>query len=416
MNGKRRARLEDFVGRGDKSPPPAFIGREEILADIALAARNVWTGPGSGSGTRGDAGTTRIIQGAPGAGKSSILGEMLKRSLRDAPARVVVVESSLLEEDVSFVIDLLLEAGRADPARWKRLARKAWSGASRNFGTVNIAGLGVGLKESGIAGMGALARAHPPDQWIQPVILGIDEAQNLPRAPNAPHGLMFRALHGGAAGLPITLVLAGLGNTGAVASDIGLTRGRTDHNVGAMSEDEARRCITSGLAHFGIDTSGYTQRLADLVGPCEGWPHHLHHLFKAVGIEVLKTSGDLGRVDWAAAERRAADLRKGYYRQQRSSEMRDAVNLTSSVMTRLDRKYRQHDIKTLVRTLHMRDPIQYPYPRDWDADRFFMHLVHKGALHEQEEDRFICPIPSFRAYLIERGAPSPEPGAVSKRP
>ncbi|MCY3995467.1 MAG: hypothetical protein OXF07_04955 [Rhodobacter sp.] len=415
MNGKQRARLEDFVGRGDKSLPPAFIGREEILSDIALAAHNVWTGSGTSPGTRGDAGTTRIIQGAPGAGKSSILGEALKRSLRGAPARVVVVESSLLEENVSFVIDLLLEAGRADPSRWKTLARKTWSDASRNFGAVSIAGFGVGLKERGISGMGALAREHPPGQWIQPVILGIDEAQNLPRDPNAPHGLMFRSLHGGAAGLPITLVLAGLGNTGAVASDMGLTRGRTDHNIGAMSEDEAQRCITLGLAHFGIDTSGYTERLVDISGPCEGWPHHLHHLLKAVGAAVLKTDGDLGRMDWVATERRAAELRRGYYRQQRSSEMRDAVNLTAAVMTHLDRECRQHDIKTLLRTLHKRDPIQYPYPRDWDADGFFMHLVHKGALHEQEEDRFVCPIPSFRTYLIERGTPSPGPGTVPER-
>ncbi|MCY4051984.1 MAG: hypothetical protein OXF60_10910 [Gammaproteobacteria bacterium] len=53
----------------------------------------------------------------------------------------------------------------------------------------------------------------PSNKWERPILLAIDEAQNLPADRNSPHWIFLRSLHDGEAGLPITLVLAGLGNT-----------------------------------------------------------------------------------------------------------------------------------------------------------------------------------------------------------
>lgn len=141
---------------------------------------------------------------------------------------------------------------------------------------------------------------------------------------------------------------------------------------------------------------------------CEGWPRHLHHVLRAVGKAALEADGDLGKVDWVAVSAYAADLRMGHYRQQFSPEMKAAVNLTAAVMQALDSTNTHSGILTLMETLHKTDSMHYRFPaRDWDASRFFMHLVHKGALHEQEEDRFVCPIPSFRSHLLERGRQVP---------
>ncbi|MCY4274772.1 MAG: hypothetical protein OXE41_05180 [Gammaproteobacteria bacterium] len=64
-----------------------------------------------------------------------------------------------------------------------------------------------------IEGIGALIRKMPSNKWERPILLAIDEAQNLPADRNSPHWIFLRSLHDGEAGLPITLVLAGLGNT-----------------------------------------------------------------------------------------------------------------------------------------------------------------------------------------------------------
>ncbi|MCY4328101.1 MAG: hypothetical protein OXC53_11010, partial [Rhodobacteraceae bacterium] len=73
-----RAGLAEFVDQTDKIEPPVFIGREPVLAKILKVAGNSWDG--SGAGQHGQAGATQIIQGAPGAGKSTILTELVRRA------------------------------------------------------------------------------------------------------------------------------------------------------------------------------------------------------------------------------------------------------------------------------------------------------------------------------------------------
>ncbi len=72
-----RAGLAEFVDQTDKMEPPVFAGREPVLAKLLKVAGASWDG--SGTGRYGQAGATQIIQGAPGAGKSTILTELARR-------------------------------------------------------------------------------------------------------------------------------------------------------------------------------------------------------------------------------------------------------------------------------------------------------------------------------------------------
>jgi len=71
--------LQTFIDGGEKSPPTIFAGRRRLLEEIEKAGRLVWQG--AGAKAHGIPGKTQIIQGAPGAGKSSILAELQARSL-----------------------------------------------------------------------------------------------------------------------------------------------------------------------------------------------------------------------------------------------------------------------------------------------------------------------------------------------
>ncbi len=78
MTEFRKEALEDFVNASDGAPPPVYIGREDILERIEGFASNIWKGPGA---PRHDMGkTSTILQGAPEAGKSSLLHGIKARS------------------------------------------------------------------------------------------------------------------------------------------------------------------------------------------------------------------------------------------------------------------------------------------------------------------------------------------------
>lgn len=61
------AGLRAFALEDDRLPPPAFVGRRDVITDIERAAARAAEG---GAAVRG---RTRLVFGAPGAGKTSLL-------------------------------------------------------------------------------------------------------------------------------------------------------------------------------------------------------------------------------------------------------------------------------------------------------------------------------------------------------
>ena len=64
--------LREFVAAGEGSPPPVFVGREDVISDILAAAERAWTPEGS---RHGEPKMTRILQGAPGSGCNFPVGD-----------------------------------------------------------------------------------------------------------------------------------------------------------------------------------------------------------------------------------------------------------------------------------------------------------------------------------------------------
>jgi len=400
-----RERLQAFVMTGEKSPPPVFVGRDDIIGDIEERGRLAWK-----SGARavhGEAGATRIIQGAPGAGKSSILAELESRSLKDVEERaprVLFLTSEMLEESLPNVLARLEAAGRMERGEWFERGRGLWTSAVKQVTSVSVAGARMDLAHREWSGLEDLRNILPPDQWARPVIVAVDEAQNLPTEKNTPLGHFFRGIHNGRTGLPLTLVLAGLGDTEAVANQIGLTRGLEIRHLGCLDSDDSGRLMRRFCRHFCMDPEGQGERLDGLARDTEGWPRHLHIALQSLGREALTAEGDLSRIDWDLVASRAADDRVRHYYAQQSPAMRDAKGLTASVMRDLDGRLDRADILGLIRS-HVSDATGHELPRSMSAHDFREHLVHQGALQERGDGSFRCPIPSFRNFLIEAGGP-----------
>jgi len=140
MTGFDREGLEDFIHSGEKSPPPVFVGRRDVLDDIFRTARLCWKKDGHHL-----PGNTRIIHGAPGAGKSAILNELEARSLAaDAELggpRVLALSNVELETDLPAVLAAVAEAGTATPHRWTGLVEAV----TGKVGSVGAFGFSIGL-------------------------------------------------------------------------------------------------------------------------------------------------------------------------------------------------------------------------------------------------------------------------------
>ena len=106
-----RNRIIEYLRQGEGAPPPAFVGHGDILEDVLATAKH----------SASEAKMTRIVQGAPGAGKSSLLHEMQKQwKGGNGKPRVVVLSSTDLLHDPRIGVGAVLDAWTMDRAKWRR--------------------------------------------------------------------------------------------------------------------------------------------------------------------------------------------------------------------------------------------------------------------------------------------------------
>ncbi|MCY4007246.1 MAG: hypothetical protein OXE84_10585 [Rhodobacteraceae bacterium] len=421
-----RAGLAEFVDQTDKIEPPVFIGREPVLAKILKVAGNSWDG--SGAGQHGQAGATQIIQGAPGAGKSTILTELVRRAAAGGTDGVKTQVLKLSSGRITGPINILGPlATLIDPAAATDFLARYQTTRSLG-GQLGAFGSSVGTERTTTA----TPRSPEPTlsafhDWIQyrnsgqvphqglrgPIIIAIDEAQNMHFGSDDPCTSILRCIHEADPPLPLTLVLAGLGDTDARTTDMGLTRGKTLHDIGALSPDEVSDLTHRWCVHFGLEPTGQTAALDALAAPCEGWPRHLHFALQALGRDILRTPdagpAALATVDWERVAAAAAISRLHYYRSQQSGAMANCPALIAAVLD--DLRHRNTRPPAACRRFHVINSItrharthpatsEWQIPKGMDADSLADHLFHRGALQENRDGSLTFPIPSFCTYLV----------------
>ncbi len=406
-----RARLEAFMDLSEGEAPPVFVGRTTVLEDILSTAESVWAGADTAS--HGKPKITRIIQGAPGAGKSAVLAELARqaqhRTTNGVRTQVLKLGAGIIDGPIDILGPLAA-----------LINEKAATDFLAQFQKTRSVGGSVGALATAVTGERStttIPLAPAPNlaafcDWVQalngegalkgPIIVAIDEAQRFQRTPDDPVAKVLQTIHDADLPLPLTLVLAGLGDTNDRAMDMGLTRGRTLHTIGALCTDEVADLMTGFCRHHGLDPTIRGGPFKALATPCEGWPRHLHFALQALGREVLAAEGVLADVDWVRASAVAAVSRLHYYQGQQSGAMTVSAALVGAVLDDLKPfQRRSHVINSINR--HARahpDDREWQIPKDMDADMLTDHLVHCGALQEEPDGTLNCPIPSFRSYLV----------------
>ena len=408
-----REGLQEFVTREEGSPPPVFAGREDVLQDIETAGIRTWKG--SAATSHGNPKATRVVQGAPGSGKSSIIAELTKRLQKkmvtgveptaDVVPRVVSLTPGLVADDLPSVLTILAGAAGLSSPVWRKIVSKVEIGVTIKPDSVTPH-MGLNLTNKGKPRhIWDLASLFPPEQWQAPVILAIDEAQRFTGGRFTAHARFLQEIHDNTIGLPMLLVLAGLGDTADKAREMNLTRSRYPHEIGSLPPEEVAAFMLACCRRFGLDALGYEERLVELASPCEGWPRHLHFALQSLGREALKVDGGLGRVSWTRILEDAESSRKRYYQRQQSPTMKMASSLVGRVLVGFQNESKISDVvNAIAKHASSKSGAEWQLPVDMTPKTLARHLIHQGSLMERVDNTIALGIPSFRSFLVEAGA------------
>ena len=245
------ADLQHYVNLRERSDPIAFVGRDAVLDDLMTAVKTTAI-------DRRAKGMTCVVQGVPGAGKTAICDEFIRRHQNE--------EIRWLDKDggkrraAAFCVRLDPSALNAPPLtfvqgiheQWKRHCRRLEAGAAK-AGRAHLDRLSdivrLWLKRSteheAVEKVGALAEhssldacigAYCHDYWGEDmaIALCIDEAQNCPVTDHSK--AIAGGLHNRTHPARIVPLLFGLPNTADHVSDQSHGLGLSRMNLGSRHD------------------------------------------------------------------------------------------------------------------------------------------------------------------------------------
>lgn len=399
--------LRIFSEKGDRSPAPAFVGRESVLAGVEGTVRRV---------ARGDAqGGIRLIYGAPGAGKSALLEELARRwrarEASDAPIPLFVSADDFAEPALvaEAILDTLNPGATPVSASSRRTAWSAQAGfLSRRVETETSRDSPLAEVSGGRRNPWAMLREFAPSQdWPGPMILLIDEAQGMTGDMSNGENSLLKALHEGRHGFPLTAVMSGLSDTLQVLRELGVSRlsEGAAHALGPLSGSECREAVAALLDRHRV--KGGAEDRAEWAGAiserCNGWPQHLHNYLAGTARSLIDAGGDLARAELDAALEHGDRARVNYYNA-RLTGLAPAHGAIRSILSRIpDGGLLTGEVMAMTQ----RTATEAGFD---NGPQFYKALLHAGVLHEDGALMCHCPIPSFRRHILDTF--STEPGSL----
>ena len=397
------AGLRAFSLEDDRLPPAAFVGRRDIIEDIEHAVEETSAG---GAAVRG---RTRLVFGAPGAGKTALLHELARRwrvraADGDTSAPVPVdCEPGELTSPVAFT-EAVLSALIPDSSFDVATATTTEGGG----GVPGVAGLRVSRTTSvpslvksvqaGRTPWAAIREATHPERLTRPVVLLVDEAQTMPGDPDGDgRTRLLTEIHGGRHGLPIVAVLGGLGDTKQVMARRGISRFARDavHALPLLTDAESGEAVTRFLARHRIvgDEEARVRWRGRIAEACNGWPQHLHNYLCGAARVLADAGGDLEHGELAAALAAGDDWRREYYDARLEGVNADLPAVAEVVGRIPESGAPMHRIVEWCR--------EATGAAEQGSD-LHARMIHDGVLQEMPGGLVTCPIPSFRRYILAR--------------
>ena len=418
--------LKDFSELPDREDTPFFGGRTDEIATVERSLKRIQRRTQEGHWRPAD-GETILFQGAPGAGKSALLHHFVKMwrsSGRNAPL-VVATESTHYADERRLALRIADAAGSSLSARLGHSA--AVRSGSRADKSNDIPGsvTGSGSAESGHQAVKAPAELsldtvkEALTESKRPVVLILDEAQDLESFSAETVLPVISRLHTGNHGGPFLTVFAGLAYSSAVLQEFGISRFSRGHEItlSALASEEAKEIVLRMLAEFRArgDKELKNQWAHTLANESCGWPQHLHVAMQALAVQLLSAStpGNLEPVDshfGSEVLKASAQAREQYYERRIDDELVVALDLVAETLRQIGSGASRANVLAHIREIAQPGHGTRSLPEGHNAKMFLDRMIRRGVLQHAPEHKLVCPIPSLRNY-IERLAKSSAPGA-----
>ena len=329
----------------------------------------------------------RIFQGAPGCGKTSLATHLRAHSTDDA------LFVALDNEDL---------ANRAALAG--RIKEEADATAS----------LGVRITATTLRSVAEAFKATSASERIdrhagalahrcKTVVLHLDEAQTV----SAREADVLRGLHGRGLGVPCVCLFTGLSHTEERVRGLdGLSRlaRNATVNMGQMVDVECAASTAMMLEALGIEAAEAERRKAadEVVEESQGWPQHLFCAQQALCGELLRTNGDLHRVDQDRLRAESMVARHAYYAGRLNyGDLARWPLLVAAVAHQAMRKRinTEPELTKLCRAEIRRLKLHEDQDFATEPLDFVRQMVEKGVLSFAPDGRYIVPIPSMLTWL-----------------
>ena len=375
----------------DRDHARFFAGRDEEIRSFDAAVREAG---------RSRQTVFRVFQGAPGAGKTSLLARL--REIRSDEVLFVDVAKKHLADDGAL-------AGRVRDA--------AGSTATKIVSTVlKSIGSTLRMQPAGDALGGAVE-----DKTVEKskIVLLMDEAHRVDESV----GDVLVDLHTIGLGVPSVFAFAGLGHTASVIRNIrGLSRLARNAEVHMRPLDE-RDCVDSTRRMLdGCGAGGGTTRREHVArrvaSMAFGWPQHLACAHAALARELIRTGGDVGSADLDAVARETAKARHEYYRRRLDGTVLDTYpEFTAATVAAVRRDGPEAPGHLWDLCDRMLDDARTAHPRlgKVSGEEFATALIEKGVLGRAGNEPYDAAIPSMADWLDDLAA-GPGRGSGRRRP
>ncbi len=357
----------------DRGPAAFFHGRQEII-DTFTSALERYLGKKRG--------TTFLIQGAPGAGKTALL-DVLSSRAEEKKWEV----SKISIEDLYTPASMAQSLGRSYTVDHEQAAK---------IGVKFIEG-GYVRSVAGHASPKEILKSLAPEEGL---ILVLDEAQRMNKIPvdserHTITGDTLDVIHNGDVGRPVVLLAAGLGTTQSALNSLGISRFVRDCTVGlgALGEESEWAVIRDWLTKDGGAKGDPAPWIHAIAQQTHGWPQHIisyvdpavaylksnNHRMTDDGLQIVLEKGAEHRIQYYRQRARGIDKRK------RQVLAKTFNNVPLGETMEID------DIKSSLKQEYSKE----------EADYLFNKALEKGIIDERDDGDYGIPIPSMQTWLIE---------------
>ena len=254
----------------DRGPAKYFHGRVQIRSSFDRLLNKACMGLG---------GTTFLIQGAPGAGKSALL-DVLSKQAQASKWHTVAIYAQALYDPIFMAQQL----GVKFPLQIQRYVE-----ADTRLHTTDR----ISTKPGFLAVTEVLQNAHKSKRGI---LLVMDEAQTIVnRVGNEALEDTLDAIHNGQIGRPVVLLVGGLGLTKAAFGQLGISRfhGNCLVNLGRLSPEPERAVVRDWLEKGGGAQEDVTPWINAITQETDGWPQHIVSFAQPAAQVIRRHNGQM---------------------------------------------------------------------------------------------------------------------------